>query len=991
MGSQVGWGTSKEFTDIVKAIGEAKSKAEEERIVTAEIETLKKKIAEPDVPRKKMKEYIIRLVYVEMLGHDASFGYIHAVKMTHDDNLLLKKTGYLAVTLFLNEDHDLIILIVNTIQKDLRSDNYLVCCAALTAVCKLINEETIPAVLPQVVDLLQHPKELVKKKAVMALHRFYQRAPHTVSHLLPKFEKSVCDADPSVTSAALCALFDLITADPRPYKNMTGAFVNILKQVAERRLPKPYDYHGTPAPFIQIKLLKILALLGAGDKPMSDNMYNVLGDVIKKNDTHTNIGHAILYEAICTITSIYPHPKLLETAAEITSRFLKDNNHNLKYMGIDALGRVIKINPEFAEEHQLAVIDCLEDPDDTLKRKTLDLLYKMTRSSNVEVIVDRMIGYMRTINDSHNKTEIASRIIELAERFAPSNQWFIQTMNQVFELAGDLVPTKVAHDLMRLIAEGAGEEDEDADSQLRSSAVESYLQVLAEPKLPSILLQVICWVLGEYGIADGTYSAFDIIAKLCDVIEAHPADDAVKGYAVTAITKICAFEISAGKRVQLLPEYRAVVDELAASHSTDLQQRAYELMTFLDLPADVVATVMPMDASCEDIEIDKSLSFLSEIVETALANGARPYAPEHERMDLGGLGTLIPSTQNGPSSSLKFEAYERPVIPTPVLTPVQPTPLINEFEDQRDRRSLRTPHPSHSISIAPELDLINPESTRLRLDGVQRKWGRQTYSTQSSTTSADRDRSSNGAAGASDRGGSYAKDSGASQYESSRSTDRRKPVEISSEKQKLAASLFGGPSGSRVANTGNAVKPSRTAAHKSQVPRGGEKHQSSRSVPGSGRIADSDTSVPSSAPVPQAPPPDLLDLTDGETGHAAPLNDPFKLLEGLVDPQVGSSSATSAPPVKADVDLMSLYGPGQVISSGDGGSQPSGLTDMSGLPVSPLIGLTGVVVPNTQPGGPSVGKKGPSPQGSLQKDATARQAGVTPTVVNPDLFKDLLG
>lgn len=44
-------------------------------------------------------------------------------------------------------------------------------------------------------------------------------------------------------------------------------------------------------------------------------------------------------------------------------------------------------------------------------------------------------------------------------------------MNQVFELAGDLVPPKVAHNLMRLIAEGAGEEDEDADSQLRSSAV----------------------------------------------------------------------------------------------------------------------------------------------------------------------------------------------------------------------------------------------------------------------------------------------------------------------------------------------------------------------------------------------------------------------------------------------------------------------------------------------------------------------------------------
>jgi len=142
---------------------------------------------ELDVPHKKMKEYIIRLVYIEMLGHDASFGYIQAVKMTHDDNLLLKRSGYLAVTLFLNEDHDLIILIVNTIQKDLKADNYLVCCAALTAICKLLNKETIPAVLPQVVELLTHPKELVRKKAVMTLHRFHQQALSTVSHLVPKF------------------------------------------------------------------------------------------------------------------------------------------------------------------------------------------------------------------------------------------------------------------------------------------------------------------------------------------------------------------------------------------------------------------------------------------------------------------------------------------------------------------------------------------------------------------------------------------------------------------------------------------------------------------------------------------------------------------------------------------------------------------------------------------------------------------------------------
>ncbi|KAH0978579.1 hypothetical protein GBA52_005756 [Prunus armeniaca] len=72
------------------------SKAEEEHIILLEIEILKPRLSEPQIPKRKMKEYIIRLICFEMLGHEGSFAYIHAVKMTHDDNLLLKRTSYLA-------------------------------------------------------------------------------------------------------------------------------------------------------------------------------------------------------------------------------------------------------------------------------------------------------------------------------------------------------------------------------------------------------------------------------------------------------------------------------------------------------------------------------------------------------------------------------------------------------------------------------------------------------------------------------------------------------------------------------------------------------------------------------------------------------------------------------------------------------------------------------------------------------------------------------
>ncbi|KAK1270187.1 AP-4 complex subunit epsilon [Acorus gramineus] len=958
MGSQGGWGQSKEFLDLVKSIGEARSKAEEDRIVLREIETLKRRISEPDTPRRKMKEYVIRLVYAEMLGHDASFGYIHSVKLAHDEFLPSKRTGYLAVTLFLDEGHDLIILIVNTIQKDLRSDNYLVVCAALTAVCRLINEETIPAILPQVVELLGHPKEAVRKKAVMALHRFYQKSPGFVSHLISNFRKRLCDNDPGVMGATLCPLFDLVMEDPNSYKDLVISFVNILKQVAEKKLPKSYDYHHMPAPFIQIKLLKTLALLGAGDKQASESMYTVLGDIFRKCESSSNIGNAVLYECICCVSSIFPNPKMLDAAAEVTSRFLKSDSHNLKYMGIDALGRLLKINPDIAEEHQLAVIDCLEDSDDTLKRKTFELLYKMTKSTNVEVIVDRMIDYMINISDNHYKTEIASRCVELAEQFALSNQWFIQTMNRVFEHAGDLVNVKVAHNLMRLIAEGFGEDDEGADCQLRSSAVDSYLRILGESKLPSLFFQVICWVLGEYGTADGKYSASYITGKLCDAAEAHSNDNTVKAYAVTGMMKIYAFEVAAGRKVEFLPECQSLIDELSASHSTDLQQRAYELQALLGLDAHAVENIMPSDASCEDIEVDKSLSFLDSFVQQSLEKGARPYIPENERSGIVDTSNFRHhDIQDSSSHALRFEAYDLPKPPPP---PVLSTPIsLSPSTELVPVPESTYPKEAHQASPHPPVPetLSADGGARLRLEGVQKKWGRPTYSSPAmSTLASTSQKSANGVTHADGLGKI------SSQKKDATFGSSKQKVEVSEEKQRLAASLFGSSSS----------KSERRPSSNEWISKGST--ASSDKPPAVAETVVIEPSIKKSPP-PQLPP-DLLDLGELATGTIVSL-DPFKELEGLLGPIQDSSSVPSdsvgatKPP-----NLMTLY-------------TDTPLTGFGGnVNKDPPVDLY-TTSRNSHRG--AVAKKGPNLQDSLEKDALARQVGVTPSGRNINLFRDLLG
>ena len=57
-----------------------------------------------------------------------------------------------------------------------------------------------------------------------------------------------------------------------------------------------------------------------------------------------------------------------------------------------------------------------------------------------------MVDYLRNTNDEVTKTEVVKRIGELAERFAPDTQWFLDTMNQVYStdmLVSLLVNTKL--------------------------------------------------------------------------------------------------------------------------------------------------------------------------------------------------------------------------------------------------------------------------------------------------------------------------------------------------------------------------------------------------------------------------------------------------------------------------------------------------------------------------------------------------------------------
>lgn len=100
----------------------------------------------------------------------------------------------------------------------------------------------------------------------------------------------------------------------------------------------------------------------------------------------------------------------------------------------------------------------------------------MTNSVNVEFIVEKLLSFLATASDDYFRTDLVGQISQCAERYAPSNAWYVQTIVRVFELAGDKVKMGVAQTLTQLIAEGAS--DNDAEEGILMSKLLAFLKII---------------------------------------------------------------------------------------------------------------------------------------------------------------------------------------------------------------------------------------------------------------------------------------------------------------------------------------------------------------------------------------------------------------------------------------------------------------------------------------------------------------------------------
>uniref|UniRef100_A0A8C2BMX7 Adaptor related protein complex 1 subunit gamma 1 n=1 Tax=Cyprinus carpio TaxID=7962 RepID=A0A8C2BMX7_CYPCA len=352
-------------------------------------------------------------------------------------------------------------------------------------------------------------------------------------------------------------------------KILVPQLVRILKNLIMSGYSPEHDVSGISDPFLQVRILRLLRILGKGDDDSSEAMNDILAQVATNTETSKNVGNAILYETVLTIMDIKSESGLRVLAINILGRFLLNNDKNIRYVALTSLLKTVQTDHNAVQRHRSTIVDCLKDLDVSIKRRAMELSFALVNGNNIRGMMKELLYFLDSC-DPDFKADCASGIFLAAEKYAPSKRWHIDTIMRVLTTAGSYVRDDSVPNLIQLITNSV---------EMHAYTVQRLYKALLDDISQQPLVQVASWCIGEYGdlLVSGQCEEEEPIQvsedEVLDVLEgllvSNLSTPVTRGYSLTAIMKL-------STRFSSLNRIKKVVSIYGSSIDVELQQRAVE-------------------------------------------------------------------------------------------------------------------------------------------------------------------------------------------------------------------------------------------------------------------------------------------------------------------------------------------------------------------------------------------------------------------------------
>ncbi|KAI7777241.1 hypothetical protein LA080_003830 [Diaporthe eres] len=575
---------------------------------------------------------LLKLIYLEMMGHDMSWASFNVLEVMSSPKYHQKRIGYLGAVQSYRPDTEVLMLATNLLKKDLTSGTTNTISLPIHALPHFITPSLALSTLADLLPRLTHTNPSIRKKTIVTLYRLALVYPETLRAAWPKIKERLMaqDEDPSVTAAIVNVVCELGWRRPHDFLPLAPRLFELLVDGGNN--------------WMAIKLIKLFATL----TPLEPRLVRgILG-------SDDDVSGSEEIASLCV--------------TKLRGMIMVDGDPNLKYVALLAFNKIVVTHPFMVAQQEDVIMECIDNPDITIRVQALNLVQGMVSSDNLMSIVGRLMRQLKSSSAGRSaaqrqegssdsdadaevnidlaeheidqapllpdeyKVDVINRILTMCSQDNYSNlvdfEWYIDILTQLARMAPVPGPSNEAADQVATNTKSSsGDVSAKIGDELRSVAVkvmairqivvgaaELILRQLcsssAQP-ITSGALRPVAWIVGEY--SDQLLSSEDTLGFLLQLLP-RAKDPDVLASCLQATIKIFAqttgsdLEIWTSERKAktslLLARIIHVLEPLMLHPNLEVQERAVEFTELLKLTSEAVSA---QDASTDEVQQDPPL------------------------------------------------------------------------------------------------------------------------------------------------------------------------------------------------------------------------------------------------------------------------------------------------------------------------------------------------------------------------------------------------
>ncbi|XP_058834592.1 AP-3 complex subunit delta isoform X2 [Topomyia yanbarensis] len=476
----------KNLTDLVRGI--RNNKDNEAKYIAQCMEEIKQELRQDNSNVKA--NAVAKLTYLQMCGYDISWAGFNIIEVMSSNRFTCKRIGYLAASQCFHPDSELLMLTTNMVRKDLSSTNQYDAGVTLSGLSCFISTDLSRDLANDIMTLMSSTRPYLRMKAVLMMYKVFLRYPEALRPAFPKLKEKLEDPDPGVQSAAVNVICELARKNPKNYLSLAPIFFKLMTTSTNN--------------WMLIKIIKLFASLTAIEPALGRKLTHPLIELISSTSAMS-----LLYECINTVIAVLisissgmpNHSASIQLCVQKLRILIEDSDQNLKYLGLLAMSKILKTHPKSVQTHKDLILACLDDKDESIRLRALDLLYGMVSKKNLMEIVRRLLGHMERAEGSAYRDELLFKVIEICSQgsyqYVTNFEWYLTVLVELIQLEtgskhGKVIATQLLDVAIRVQAVRTFAVNE------MSSLLASY-PITAQSSTMHEVLYAAAWIVGEFG------------------------------------------------------------------------------------------------------------------------------------------------------------------------------------------------------------------------------------------------------------------------------------------------------------------------------------------------------------------------------------------------------------------------------------------------------------------------------------------------------------